>query len=219
LTVTIAPRFRGVSVRTPHARELVRSSADRVCPSAARGLDCEQRFQQHARTVLSRLAHVLLIATSLAPIFLIYGVARVNAAPASGIAFIALAGALATLCHAVLWFAAKRGEIEQIQISKSKSLDKEAVTFVVTYALPLLVPVEQHRNTLALAVFVVLVFIVLFQLRVAHVNPVMALFGYHFFEVNPPSGETATLITRGNAAAGIARIVKLSDHIWLELSE
>lgn len=167
--------------------------------------------------MLSRFAHVLLVATSLAPVALIYGISRATSDPVTAGAFIGLSLALAVLCHLVLGFAARHGELEQVQVVKSKSVDREALAFLVTYALPLIVPTDKAQNVLALTAFIAVVFVVLFQLQLVHVNPLLALFRYHFFEVNPPTGETAILITKGYGAGGLTRIVKLSTLIWLEL--
>lgn len=167
--------------------------------------------------MLSRFAHVLLVATSLAPVALIFGISRLRTDSVTSGAFIGAALGLCLTCHMVLWFVATRGEVEQITIVKSKSVDREALAFLVTYALPLVVPVDRQENILALVAFVAVVFLVLFQLQLVHVNPLLALFRYHFFEVNPPTGETAILITKGYGAGGLTRIVKLSTLIWLEL--
>ena len=170
--------------------------------------------------MLSRIAHVLLVATSLAPVLLIYGVSKIPEHELGfGLVCAACSLVLALVCHGVLWVAARHGEVERIIVARSKSIDKEAVLFVVSYALPLLVPAHKTGNSWALAAFVGIVFIVLLQLQVAHVNPLLAVFGYHFFEVSPPSGETAILITRGNPSANATRVVKLSDNIWLDLGE
>ncbi|MGC4087607.1 MAG: hypothetical protein QM756_06880 [Polyangiaceae bacterium] len=169
--------------------------------------------------MLSRIAHVLLVATSLAPVLLIYGVSRVREEPKLGATCVVISLLLAGFCHWVLWVAARRGEMERVVVSRSKSVDKEAVLFVVSYALPLIVPAHQAGSSWALAAFVGVVFVVLLQLQVAHVNPLLAVFGYHFFEVSPPSGETAILITRKNPGADVAVIVRLSDTIWLDLGK
>jgi len=167
--------------------------------------------------MLSRLAHILLVATSLAPISLIYGISRVATSWTSCVVFVGLALVLTSVCLALLGYAGRRGASEPIQIAKSKSVDKDAVTFLVAYALPLVVPTDRTQNVFALAAFVVVMFLVLLRLQVAHVNPLLGAFGYHFFEASPPSGESALLITRGNGAPGYIRVVKLSDLIWLEM--
>lgn len=167
--------------------------------------------------MLSRFAHVLLVATSLAPVALIYGVSKAREDWRVCLVFVAVALTLAIFCNVLLGVATRKGEIEQVVVAKSKTVDKEALSFLVTYALPLLVPTDKTQNVLALVAFIVVVFIVLLQLQVAHVNPLLAAFRYHFFEVSPPSGETAIMITRRLGAPGPTRIVKLSPLIWLEL--
>ncbi|MFZ5894960.1 MAG: hypothetical protein ACOY0T_28125 [Myxococcota bacterium] len=169
--------------------------------------------------MLSRLAHVLLVATSLAPVLVIFGVSKAQHSPKLGFACAVASLLLALICHVVLWVAKRHGEVERVHVARSKSVDKEAVLFVVSYALPLVVPEHKLGSGWALGAFVGIVFVVLLQLQVAHVNPLLAIFGYHFFEVSPPTGETAILVTRGNPSANATRVVKLSDQIWLDLGE
>lgn len=169
--------------------------------------------------MLSRFAHLLLVATSLSPVLLIFGVAKLGSDRVLGAVCVACALLLALVCHSVLWVASRRGELERVHVVRTKSLDKDAVLFVVTYALPLLVPEQRLGSYWALAVFVALVFVVLYSLQVAHVNPLLAMFGYHFFEISPASGETAMLVTRANPIGTTTRVVKLSPHIWLDLGE
>jgi hypothetical protein len=169
--------------------------------------------------MLSRLAHLLLVATSLSPVLLIFGVSELNSDERLGAICIICSLLLAVICHLVLWVAARSGELERVRVTRTKSLDHEAVLFVVSYALPLLVPEHRLASYWALGTFVSVVFVVLYSLQVAHVNPLLAIFGYHFFEISPATGETAMLITRGNPIGTTARVVKLSDHIWLDLGE
>jgi len=167
--------------------------------------------------MLSRFAHVLLVATSLAPISLIYGISKAGASSRVCGVYVGLAAVLTAMCLGLLYYAARNGSVESILVARSKCVDKDAVTFLVAYALPLIVATDRAQNLVALVGFVAVVFVVLVRMQVAQANPVLGAFGYHFFEVSPASGETALLVTRGRGAPGSTRVVRLSDLIWLEL--
>ena len=168
-------------------------------------------------SALNRFTHVLLVLTSLAPMALIHGVSKALVDPGSCAAFVGLAVGLGVLCHVVLRWAAAHGEDEQVVIEKSKSADREAAGFFVAYALPLVAATDRPQNVLALCAFVVVLLVVLLRLDVVHVNPLLTVWRYHFFEVSPKSGETAVLLTMRHGAPGRIHVVKLSPSIWLEI--
>jgi hypothetical protein len=170
--------------------------------------------------MLSGFARTLLVLTSLAPIALVHGVARWPADRHETIAYLAVAAALVFVCLLLMWFARKDGEIHLASIKSAKNSDKEVLAFLVAYALPLVGPAGKPSNGLALAVFLSLLAVVLFQTEMVHVNPLLGMLGFRFFEVEQGSGETALMITRSKeSATGEKRIVKLSRGLWLEVTK
>jgi len=167
---------------------------------------------------LSRLAMLLLVLTSLAPVLLVQCATLLPDEPVRAAAWGGAALLFAGSCAGLLAYAGRRGEVVTFVIAKSKTLDKEAVAFLVTYALPLLAQKEHVIRPYAMISFLLLAVIVLYRLQVAHVNPLLALVGYRFFEVSPKSGETALLITKDLDANGSHRVVQLTRHIWLGVS-
>jgi hypothetical protein len=168
--------------------------------------------------MLNRFAHALLVATSLAPIALVYGVARWPTSRSDTLRWTGVAALLLFVCVLLVRVAQREGEREQVRITKSKNMDKEVLAFLVSYALPLVTPSDKLSSALALGTFILIIGVVLYQTELVHVNPLLGLMGFRFHEVNHESGDTALLITRSRTATmGTKTVVKLSSGLWLEI--
>jgi len=170
--------------------------------------------------MLNRFAHFLLVVTALAPVALIHGIAQLPRHRWEGVSYIAVSALLALLCALVVGAARRYGEREPVVVSGTKNRDREVLAFLVSYALPLVTPVEKAGSQLAFWAVIVLIALVLYQTELVHVNPLLGMMGYKFFEVNLSTGETALLVTRGKRGAnGRRSVVKISGWIWLEVLE
>jgi peptidoglycan/LPS O-acetylase OafA/YrhL len=170
--------------------------------------------------VLGNLVRIVFALTAIAPLSI--SVAYVFAVKDQNLrwAFIAfccclLMGALA------LWIVENaRARLERlpITIKKAKSADKEVIGFFVAYALPLLFKGEVSADLGAWGLAAALLLFVLWSTHAIQVNPVLGLFGFHFYEVETSDGITFLLITRRkiNNALSISRVVQLSEYGILE---
>ena len=166
--------------------------------------------------MLNRFAHALLVLTSLAPIALVHGVTFLPEKPGPALQWGSVAGGLLVVCLLVLRFAGQKCERVEVSIPEAKNVDKEVLAFLVSYALPLVVPARSLDNSPAFWTFMALVAVVLYQAELVHVNPLLGLLGYRFYEVQRGT-ETVLLIARSRSAKGSTRtIIRLSDTLWLE---
>lgn len=167
--------------------------------------------------MLGKLTNVVLVSSSLAPVSILYGLSRASLHQGAWLGWFAGGLVLALLGVYVVRRAAVDGQEEPAMITKSKPVNKEALAFFITYSLPLLVNSDKAPNFLAIAVFIAFVAVILLQMELLHVNPLLGLFGYKFFEVSPSSNETALLITKNRSAEQRAmKIVRLSLYVWVE---
>lgn len=119
----------------------------------------------------------------------------------------------------IIKMAGTRLEILPLSIQKVKSADKEVIGFFVAYALPLLfknqAPVDMDAWLLAVAMLV----FVLMTTHSLQVNPVLGVFGYHFYEAETKDGITFLLISKRkiNNVKSINRVVQLSEYGVLEV--
>jgi hypothetical protein len=167
--------------------------------------------------MLSRFAHALLVSTSLAPVALVYGLSLLPKNRSAALVCFGVAAALLGACLFVLRVASRKGERQQVRVTRSQNVDKDVLAFLVSYALPLVAPAQGGEVSPAFWGFIALVAVVLYQAELVHVNPLLGMIGYRFYEVPRDGKSAALLVTRFSATTGDTRsIVKLSDSLWLE---
>jgi len=102
-----------------------------------------------------------------------------------------------------------------------KSADRDALGFLLAYALPIVaiknVQDLQNFNGGALLAFSVLALVVVYRLNLMHVNPLLGLVGFHFYEVLAKSGRTYLYVGKTLGSAGDELKVRmLSADVCLE---
>ncbi|WP_242333159.1 hypothetical protein [Anaeromyxobacter sp. SG66] len=168
--------------------------------------------------MLNRFAHALLVSTSLAPVALVYGLSFLPASPRAAVPWLVGAAGLTAACILVLKVATARGERIQLPPTERRNVDKDVLAFLVSYALPLVAPSQGGAATFAFWGFIALVAIVLYQSEMVHVNPLLGMLGYRFYEVPRERGDAALLIAKSGVRANRAStVIRLSDTLWLEV--
>lgn len=145
---------------------------------------------------LSRFAQMALAATALSPVLLVWAAAIYDVQPVEAGAAFAISILLVIVCLSTLALAGRELQSEPVGIKKASRLDKEVLAFLVTYALPLIAKDSAGKNLAALIVFVTVVGIVLVQLQILHVNPLLGILGFHFYEIERADGDSALVISR-----------------------
>lgn len=170
--------------------------------------------------MLSRFIRLLLALTAIAPLSIsmayIYAVKDQNL----WYAFIAtcLCVLLGAIALQVIGMSQRKLERLPVTIKKAKSADKEVIGFFIAYALPLVFRGQSSPDLGAWLVAACMLFFVLWSTHSLQVNPVLGLFGYHFYEVETADGITYLLISKrriGNALT-IKNVVQLSEYGILE---
>lgn len=170
--------------------------------------------------MLGKLIRVLLALTSVAPIFI--SLAYILAARSKKISLAILA---LLFCVLLGYFAVKiikksQEKLEKLQISikKAKSADKEVIGFFAAYALPLLFRGHDVPEIGAWVIAVIMLIFVLWTTHALQVNPVLGLFGYHFYEVETESGISYLMITKRkiNNIQSVKNVIQLSEYGILE---
>jgi chromate transport protein ChrA len=170
--------------------------------------------------MLGRLIRVLLALTAIAPLSV--SLAYIYATKDHDLQLAFIAGCTCVLLGALaLWIIGKcqeRLERLPISIKKAKSADKEVIGFFVAYALPLVFRGQSSPDMGAWALAACMLFFVLWSTHSLQVNPVLGLFGYHFYEVETEDGITYLLISkrRISNALTIKQVVQLSEYGILE---
>ena len=111
----------------------------------------------------------------------------------------------------------RRSEAKRIDVEEMKQKDEQIVSYIVTYAIPFLAaPFESKEKAIGLGIFFVVVWLLQVKLNLLYINPVLAFFDYHLYEVTS-SGTTQTLLSKKRRGpTGILRAVKVGDNILFE---
>jgi hypothetical protein len=164
---------------------------------------------------LSRIAQVFLAATALAPVLLVWAAASYQTSRAYAAAAVLVAVLLVVICVGLLALAKRELQTDPLVMAKAVRMDKDAVGFLIAYALPLVLS-DNATQLPALAVFVVIVGLLLVQLQILHVNPLLGMLGFHFYEVELPSSDTALVITRSrDLPSQVNQGQQLAPGLWL----
>jgi hypothetical protein len=173
--------------------------------------------------MMSSIAKTLLVATSVAPVFLTLWFKEFSSAWAieDGIVYLLVAVGLVILCLVIL--AVVRDGLGEmpIRIETISTADKEIVSFLLIYLLPLVDAATVSLSTPVMGFVVALFFVTILTTHSYHFNPVLGLFGYHFYEVTIEGGTSYVLITRRNLAHGkeIKTVVQLAEYMIIEAKE
>src|SRR5688572_7332005 len=147
--------------------------------------------------MLSTIAKVSLVSTAFAPVLLTlsyrYWKSRNWELFASAILAAVL---LCALCGLLLYAAKTRLQITGIKVKSVKTADTEIVGFVIAYLLPLVNMDGQGVDIDVLVFVLVILLIVVSATHTYHVNPLLALFRYHFYEITDDGDVTHVLITK-----------------------
>jgi hypothetical protein len=170
--------------------------------------------------MLSRLARLLLTASSIAPVSLTYAwVAYMQSQPLVAIWATALGIIAVDACILLLAFAQRNIEAFEFTPQTIEASDTESLGFMLLYLFPLFTDKisELHWE---LWVPIIFVFSVIIGTGHGyHFNPLLGLAQWHFYKVTSSDGVTYVLITKKHlrtAAAGL-KVGQLTDYMILDL--
>ncbi len=170
--------------------------------------------------MLSKLGRFLLVATSLAPIALVVGMSYVSSCKKLAVIWVGVAALLVLMCLAFLK-ALGRGERDTISIRSIGNSDQEVLAFLVTYLLPVLVIRDQSLDPWIEITVAALILLIVYHSNIYNFNPLLGVFGYHFYAISTAEEITLILITRKGLqeARQIKSVVSISQHMVLERKE
>ncbi len=174
---------------------------------------------------LSRFAKCLLVATSLAPALGAFALVEWQKGRwQTSLALVAAGAGLVLLCYLLKWYLEQYGERQSLDITAVEATDKEALSFIIAYLFPILTGkfpnvTEEQYWILTLYVFSV-IGLTVYHSNAFHFNPVLACFGYHFYQITADGGMKYLLIAHQpirvqNPTLSVTRI---SDYVYLEVS-
>lgn len=182
--------------------------------------------------MLNKAAKLTLVATSLAPICLTLWFIEFSQAWEAKLSFwqnvtthwqagwfyLFATAVMSLLCFLLVWLSSQKLEKLPVKIKAVNTVDQEIVGFLLVYLLPL-INQTTHTISLSVLIFIAVIFFFIVQNSHAyHFNPLLGVFGYHFYEVTIEGDITYVLITRQNIAdcKSISHVVQLTEYMILE---
>lgn len=172
--------------------------------------------------MLNWLAKILLTATAVAPVLLVFAIHYLS--QQNHAVSLVLVGAVIVLV-ALLWILLRSCDrtIERMQLSivSIESADREYVTFVLLYLSPLFFTDMGNVNWLIMVPSLALFFVLIATGYGYHFNPLMGLLGYHFYKVGTDEGVKYVLVTKKKlrSAKKVFTVGLLTDYIVLDYSK
>ncbi len=170
--------------------------------------------------MLSRIAKLLLVSTSLAPILVTWAFAdwRVRGPALAQLGACLSAGGLLLLCALILRGSETSIAAVSFEAASVRTADTEVVGFLLAYLLPL-ISLGTATVDMSVLVFVaVLLALVIWSANAYTVNPLLALLGYHYYEVSNADGVSFLLISRRDLrrVADVKAVRQLTRYVLLD---
>ena len=171
--------------------------------------------------MLGNIAKLLLVSTSFAPVLVTLAfVSYINdTCSKEWVYYLAAALGLVLITLKIIDEARNRLETLPICIKALKNVDREILSFLIVYLFPLLSQSAAGViNWKIVGFLLAMFFFVVWGTHSYHFNPLLGLFGYHFYEVTTEGGVTYVLITRRSLknTKGVERVVQLGEHVVLD---
>jgi len=113
-------------------------------------------------------------------------------------------------------FAKKKLEEVEVKIHSIQNADSEVISYIFAYILPLI------GFDIKLTLFILFLYLfIVFTTNIYHFNPILGLFGYHYYTVSFDNGITFVLISKKTLmnANEISSVVQLDDYTLLEVDK
>ncbi len=172
---------------------------------------------------MNKFAKFLLVSTSFAPIILTYAfvICISGGSLAIVLSFVLVVIALVVICLALLKFAYRKIERQKIKLNAIRTADREVVSFVIAYLLPILSVANPSIDYKVIGFIAGMFLIVIWSTNAYHINPLINLMGYHFYEVSLEDNVTYLLLTKKELRkmSSVKTIIHLTDYMLLDGEE
>lgn len=173
--------------------------------------------------MLNWFAKFLLVSTSLSPILGAVAVTQFtkNEPWTSWMPWLAVAIVMVIFCWGLLQYAANNAQRHLFTIKEFESKDMETIAFLLAYLFPFV-----SSNNMAFtdewltgAYIFAIILLVIAHAGAFHFNPIMGLFGYHFYAVKNQEGISSLLISKEELQRHGTEIqtVQLAYNIYLHI--
>jgi len=169
--------------------------------------------------MFSKLIKLIFVSTSLSPILLTLSFLSYHRHRAieQALIFLGVALLLLFVCLGIICLAKKKLAVIPLPIIEIRNADAEILGFFLAYLIPFM-GCSAIRYDLFNVIFIFAILgIVLWNSNHFHFNPLLGIFGFHFYEVKNSSNVTYILITKKTLLTTQSfQVVQLANYLYLE---
>lgn len=172
--------------------------------------------------MLSSLAKLMLTATSLAPVALVYAwVLYADGRTKVALGLVGAAVALILTMVGLLRYCRKHLERSRFKVTTIEAADREYITFILLYLSPLFTAQFGDLNWHILIPTMIIFILVISTGYGYHFNPLLGLLGWHFYKVGTEEGVAYVLITKKElrSAKQCLTVGQLTEYIVIDIGE
>jgi len=172
--------------------------------------------------LLSSLAKLMLTATSLAPVALVYAwVLYADGRTKVALGLVGAAVALILTMVGLLRYCRKHLERSRFKVTTIEAADREYITFILLYLSPLFTAQFGDLNWHILIPTMIIFILVISTGYGYHFNPLLGLLGWHFYKVGTEEGVAYVLITKKElrSAKQCLTVGQLTEYIVIDIGE
>ncbi|MCX9457685.1 hypothetical protein GOU96_17755 [Vibrio sp. R-1] len=170
--------------------------------------------------MLSWIAKLLLTCTAIAPVGFSYAwIAWFANEKLFAVISIASSLVLVGVCLLVLRYAKNNLESFSFKVSSIEAADRENMSFLLLYILPLFTASFKTLNWVVWAPILVIFALITSTGYSYHFNPLLGIMRWHFYKVGTPEGVTYVLITKKELrrTSDSLVVVQLTEYIVLDI--
>ena len=148
---------------------------------------------------MNKFGKLALVMSTLAPVLGAFGVHSISHGEFTAFyCYFAAAIGMILLTWLIVRECRKKIAIETLSTKEVRSMDKESLSFLLVYLLPLLAKdVGQYTKDFATVIYVfAAIALVVSHGNLVTFNPILALLGWHFYEVKSGDGMVCTLVSK-----------------------
>lgn len=172
---------------------------------------------------MNKISKALLVFTSFAPILLTYSFVLFikNSSIIEIMPMLLIVFFMTIICLSVLYYAKKHLEIQTFKINSIKTADGQVMGFLIAYILPILSITNPNIDMRILSFIIVLFIVIIWTTNSYHINPLLSLFGYHFYEVTTLDNVTYLLLTKRELrkTTSVKEVVHITEYMVLDIME
>lgn len=172
--------------------------------------------------MLSKVAKLMFTGTSLAPIAFVYAWVLYSDGDANiAVSLVCLTIALIVLMVALLTYCQKHLERSTFKVTSIEAADREYITFILLYLSPLFTAEFGDLNWHILVPTIFIFILVISTGYGYHFNPLLGIFGWHFYKVGTEEGVTYVLITKKElrSAKQCLTVGQLTEYIVIDIEK